>query len=256
MQPTTGYSPQENGAAERLNRTLWETTLAMLADSGLPNKWWAEALSHACYLRNVCSSTGGPTPWELLKGELPDLRTLRVFGAPCMVKVPDERRNKLQHKTHLGRLLGFDLPNVKSHRVLTASGITRSRDITVDEEFTSHADVGMSNFDDEIGIAPAVVDPVVPTIEPETSTSTPPVPAIAPETEDSVAPTDAPFSNAPAPTAAPLPPYDPTADEKDSPQTAANHRSSRGNKGVPPDRLIPGTAGTVFRLIRWGDHHS
>jgi hypothetical protein len=49
MQPTTGYSPQENGAAERLNRTLWETTLAMLANSGLPDKWWAEALSHACH---------------------------------------------------------------------------------------------------------------------------------------------------------------------------------------------------------------
>jgi transposase InsO family protein len=58
MQPTTGYSPQENGAAECLNRALWELTLAMLADSGLPDKWWAEALSHACHLRNVCSWTG------------------------------------------------------------------------------------------------------------------------------------------------------------------------------------------------------
>jgi transposase InsO family protein len=267
MQPTTGYSPQKNGAAERLNRTLWETTLAMLADSGLPDKWWAEALSHACHLRNVCSSTGGPTPWELLKGELPDLRTLRVFGAPCMVKVPDQRRNKLQHKTQPGRLLGFDLPNVKSYRVLTASGIIRSRDITVDEEFTSHADVGMSNFDDEIGIAPAVVHPVAPTIciEPKTSTSTataaspttstPPAPAIASATEDLVAPTDAPSSNPPVSTAAPRPPYDPTAGENDSPQTAAHHRSSRDTKGVPPARFIPGTAKTVFRLIRRNDRH-
>jgi hypothetical protein len=171
-----------------------------------------------------------------------------------MVKVPDERRNKLQHKTQPGRLLGFDLHNVKSYRVLTASGITRSRDITVDEEFTSHADVGMSNFDDEIGITPAVVDPVAPDAAP--TTSTPPAPAIASATEDSVTPTDAPSSNAPAPTAAPLPPYDPTADDNDSPQTAANHRSSRGNKGVPPARLIPGTAGTVFRLIRRDDRHS
>jgi transposase InsO family protein len=102
LQPTTSYSPQENGDAERLNWTLWETTLAMLADSGLPDKWWAEALSHACHLRNVCLSAGGLTLWELLKGGLPDLRTLRVFGAPCMVKVPDERRNKLQHKTQPG----------------------------------------------------------------------------------------------------------------------------------------------------------
>jgi hypothetical protein len=92
----------------------------------------------------------------------------------------------------------------------------------------------MSNFDDEIGITPAVVDPVAPTIEPETSTST---------ATDAAPTTSAP----PAPTAAPLPPYDPTADKNDSPQTAANHRSSRGTKGVPPARYTPGTAAMVFR---------
>jgi hypothetical protein len=187
---------------------------------------------------------------------------LCVFSARLALKVLDQRRHKLQHKTQPGRLLGFDLPNVKSYKVLTASGIIRSRDITVDEEFTSHADVGMSNFDDEIGISPPVVHPVAPTIAPETSTSTataaapttstPPAPA----TQDSVTPTDAPSFNAPVSNAAPLPPYDPTAGEDYSPQTAAHHRSSRGNIGVPPARFIPGTAKTVFRLIRRGDRHS
>jgi hypothetical protein len=72
MQPMSGYSPQENGAAERLNCTLWETTLTMLADSGLPKKWWAEAVVHAAHIHNVTNGTGGHTPWEHMKGEEPD----------------------------------------------------------------------------------------------------------------------------------------------------------------------------------------
>jgi hypothetical protein len=90
-QPTSGYSPQENGAAERLGRTLWETTLTLLADPGLPTKWWAEALAHGTHLHNVKNSTGTWTPWELIKGQQPDLTTFRIFGAPCMVKVPDQK---------------------------------------------------------------------------------------------------------------------------------------------------------------------
>jgi hypothetical protein len=89
MQPTSGYSPQENIAAERLNRTLWETTLTILADSGLPKKWWAEVVVHASHIHNVTNATGGPTPWEQMKGEEPDLSTLKIFGAPCMVKAPN-----------------------------------------------------------------------------------------------------------------------------------------------------------------------
>jgi hypothetical protein len=95
MQPTSGYSPQENGAAERLDRTLWETTLAMLSDCGLLQKWWGEAVVHASHLRNITNSTGGQTPWELIKGEKPDISTVKIFVPPCMVKVPAPKRHKL-----------------------------------------------------------------------------------------------------------------------------------------------------------------
>ena len=40
-------TPEQNGAAERLNRTLVETTRAMLLDAGLPQSFWAEAVSKA-----------------------------------------------------------------------------------------------------------------------------------------------------------------------------------------------------------------
>jgi hypothetical protein len=133
MQPPSGYSPQENGAGERLNQTLWETILTMLADSGLPKKWWAEGVVHAARIHNVTNATSGPTPWEQMKGEEPDLSTLKVFGAPCMVKVPDPRRHKLDPNAQPRRLLGFDLPNTKAYKVLTSRNVVvKSREVEAD----------------------------------------------------------------------------------------------------------------------------
>ncbi|GJS84429.1 putative ribonuclease H-like domain-containing protein [Tanacetum coccineum] len=45
-------TPQQNGVAERRNRTLIEATRTMLADSKLPTTFWAEAVNTACYVQN------------------------------------------------------------------------------------------------------------------------------------------------------------------------------------------------------------
>ena len=60
------HTPQQNGVAERLNRTLVEGVCTMLADSKLPHRFWAEALSTAAYLRNRSPTKAleGITPFE------------------------------------------------------------------------------------------------------------------------------------------------------------------------------------------------
>nr|GEX51517.1 retrovirus-related Pol polyprotein from transposon TNT 1-94 [Tanacetum cinerariifolium] len=45
-------TPQQNGVAERKNRTLIEAASTMLADSLLPIPFWAEAVNTACYVQN------------------------------------------------------------------------------------------------------------------------------------------------------------------------------------------------------------
>ncbi|GJU21393.1 ribonuclease H-like domain-containing protein [Tanacetum coccineum] len=45
-------TPQQNGVAERKNRTLIEAARTMLADSKLPITFWSEAVSTACYVQN------------------------------------------------------------------------------------------------------------------------------------------------------------------------------------------------------------
>ena len=65
------YTPQQNGVAERANRTLVEMARCMMVQSRVPTSLWAEAVNTACYIRNRCSSkhTGNKTPYELWTGK-------------------------------------------------------------------------------------------------------------------------------------------------------------------------------------------
>ena len=47
------YSPEQNGVAERMNRTLIESARSMIAHAGLPNCYWAEAVATAAYVTTV-----------------------------------------------------------------------------------------------------------------------------------------------------------------------------------------------------------
>ncbi|GJV70283.1 putative reverse transcriptase domain-containing protein [Tanacetum coccineum] len=64
-------TPQQNGVAERKNMTLIEAARTMLADSFLPNTFWAEAVSTACYVLNrvLVTKPHNKTPYELLTGD-------------------------------------------------------------------------------------------------------------------------------------------------------------------------------------------
>lgn len=51
-QTTVSYTPQQNGIAERINRTLVEMARCMIQQSGVPQYLWAEAINTATYIRN------------------------------------------------------------------------------------------------------------------------------------------------------------------------------------------------------------
>ncbi|GJS03001.1 putative ribonuclease H-like domain-containing protein [Tanacetum coccineum] len=50
-------TPQQNGVAERRNKTLIEAARTMLADSKLPTTFWAEVVNTACYVPFGCLVT-------------------------------------------------------------------------------------------------------------------------------------------------------------------------------------------------------
>ncbi|GKB66854.1 ribonuclease H-like domain-containing protein [Tanacetum coccineum] len=75
-------TPQQNGVAERKNRTLIEAARTMLADSLLPIQFWAEAVNTACYVLNrvLVTKPQMKTPYEILMGRSPNNSFMRPFG--------------------------------------------------------------------------------------------------------------------------------------------------------------------------------
>ena len=52
MEKTVPMTPQQNGIAERMNRTLNERAGSMRIHVGLPKMFWAKAVNTAAYLIN------------------------------------------------------------------------------------------------------------------------------------------------------------------------------------------------------------
>ncbi|KAJ9512092.1 hypothetical protein QJQ45_012628 [Haematococcus lacustris] len=133
-QQTAPYSPQQNGSAERLNRTLFEKGRCLLYSSGLSVNFWPYALRFANYVRNLSLVRGkAGTPWELFWGVRPDLSALRVFGARAYAHVPEHMHSKLGSKAVQGVFVGYELSS-KAYQVLLPGGkLLITKDVVFDE---------------------------------------------------------------------------------------------------------------------------
>ncbi|MBW0468164.1 hypothetical protein O181_007879 [Austropuccinia psidii MF-1] len=91
---------QQNGIAERYNRTVADMGRTILLGSGLPKSFWGHAFMWAAYTNNMIPNlhTGSKVPSEILFGIKPNLDRLRTFGELAFVHVPHERRQKLSDR--------------------------------------------------------------------------------------------------------------------------------------------------------------
>nr|GEX42441.1 hypothetical protein [Tanacetum cinerariifolium] len=80
-------TPQQNGVAERRNRTLIEAARTMLANAKLPVTFWAEAVNTAGYVQNrvLVNKSQNKTPYELFNGRTPAIGYLKPFGCHVMI---------------------------------------------------------------------------------------------------------------------------------------------------------------------------
>lgn len=134
---TAPYTPEQNGKAERDNRTLVESARTMLLAKGLPKNLWAEACSTAVYLANragASSTKVGATPYELWMGVKPDLHYLKIFGSEAYVNVPKIKRTKLDARAKKMIFVGYD-SNSSNYRVFdpVSKRVSVSRDVTFRE---------------------------------------------------------------------------------------------------------------------------
>ncbi|GJS16798.1 putative ribonuclease H-like domain-containing protein [Tanacetum coccineum] len=115
-------TPQQNGVAERKNRTLIEAARTMLADSKLPTMFWTEAVSTACYVLNrvLVTRPHNKTPYELLSGKVPNISHLKPFGCHVTILNTSDHLGKFEGKADEGFLVGYSAHS-KAYRVYNLS---------------------------------------------------------------------------------------------------------------------------------------
>nr|KYP50278.1 Retrovirus-related Pol polyprotein from transposon TNT 1-94 [Cajanus cajan] len=136
-QLTTAYTPQQNGVAERKNRTIMNLVRTLLSEKKLPKSFWPEAVNWVAYVlnRSPTLAVKNQMPEEAWSGVKPSVEHFRVFGCVTHVHVPDARRTKLENKSCKCVLLGMSEES-KGYRLYNP--ITRkiviSRDVVFEED--------------------------------------------------------------------------------------------------------------------------
>nr|GEY29340.1 uncharacterized mitochondrial protein AtMg00810-like [Tanacetum cinerariifolium] len=112
-------TPQQNGIAERKNRTLIESARTMLADSLLPIPFWPEAVNTACYVQNrvLVTKPQNKTPYDLLLGRTPSIGFMR--RCPVTILSTLDPLGKFDGKADEGFLVGYSLSS-KAFRVFNS----------------------------------------------------------------------------------------------------------------------------------------
>ncbi|GJY05168.1 retrovirus-related pol polyprotein from transposon TNT 1-94 [Tanacetum coccineum] len=112
---------QENGVAERRNKTLIKAVRTMLVDSKLPTTFWAEAVNIAFYVQNrvLVVKPHNKTPYELFHGRTPTLSFMRPFGCPVTILNTIDHLGKFDGKADEGFFVGYSL-NSKAFRVFNS----------------------------------------------------------------------------------------------------------------------------------------
>jgi len=126
------YSPQQNGVAERANRTIMECARNMIFAQRLKLEFWGEVVNMTVYIKNWCPTKAldSKTLQEAWNGRKPDVFHLRVFGCKAFAHVPDEKRTKLESKSMPCVFLRY-YESTKTYRLMCVETkrIIKSRDV-------------------------------------------------------------------------------------------------------------------------------
>ncbi|KAJ9548565.1 hypothetical protein OSB04_021108 [Centaurea solstitialis] len=130
-------TPQQNGVAERRNRTLIEAARTMLADSKLPITFWAEAVNTACYVQNRVHvvKSKGKTPYELFKNKKPFIGFFVPFGCPCSILNTKTHLGKFDSKSDDGFFVGY---SIQSKAVRVFNTVSRTIEESDNVKFNEH----------------------------------------------------------------------------------------------------------------------
>jgi hypothetical protein len=119
---SAAYTPQQNGVAERKNRTLMDMARSMLAEFKSPYNFWAEAIYTACHSSNRLFLRKGlnMTPYQILTESKPNIKYFPVFGCKCFFLRKGVCLGKFDPKALEGIFVGYGAEST-TYRVFNKS---------------------------------------------------------------------------------------------------------------------------------------
>ena len=102
------YTPEENGIAERFNRTLQEKIRVLLLDAKLNSNMWETASNCAVHLynRSAHAANNEKSPYEIFHKEKPRLAHMKPYG--CLAFPRDNSQKDCFHPAnHFGIFVGY-----------------------------------------------------------------------------------------------------------------------------------------------------
>nr|GEW81016.1 zinc finger, CCHC-type [Tanacetum cinerariifolium] len=145
-QTTAPYAPQQNGVAERKNRTLKEMVNFMLSYSGLSEEFLGEAMLTDCYILNRTPNKNiKHTPYEIWTKKVPNLTYLMIWGCRAVVRLTEPKMKNLGEKCIDCIFIGYAEHSkcyrfyvIEPNDYVSVNSVIESRDAIFDEErFTS-----------------------------------------------------------------------------------------------------------------------
>lgn len=170
------YTPQQNGIAERANRTLVEMARYMLIQSKLSKSLWAEAINTAVFIRNRCPSKQltETTPIEMWSNKKPYVEFMRIFGSKVIALNKGPRLNKFEAKGELYLLVGYS-DESKIYRLWKPGTrkVIKRRDVRFDEKLSEENTKKVDYFEAPLNVLEIISKPLnVEIIEDETENNT------------------------------------------------------------------------------------
>jgi hypothetical protein len=112
------HNPQQNGVAERKNKSIEETVKSLLNDQDLSMFLWGEATMTTIYVQNRSPHhiLKDMTPEEAFSGKKPNVENLRIFGCQVYSHIPKDKRNKLEPSGKKGIFVGYS-DSSKAYRI-------------------------------------------------------------------------------------------------------------------------------------------
>ena len=176
-QMTVKKTPQQNGVAERMNRTMVERMRCMLSHAKLPRSFWAKAMRTTVDLINLSLSAPllGDVSQRVWTRKDVIYDHLKVFGCRAFVHIPKDERSKLDDKAKQCIFLGYGHDEF-GYRLWDPvdKKIVRSRDVVFLEDQTiedfGHVEQSASDASDLVNLdpvpLPAVHNEYVEDVEP------------------------------------------------------------------------------------------